>query len=83
MLEDYDFGKCQKCGKDAVTAINAGETPLCPFHYIEQEDEECLKALLCQEIDKKGKIDESKEVQLEIKKQKPELYNSLKYYFEV
>lgn len=83
MVEDYDFGKCQKCDKDAVTAINAGETPLCPFHYIEQEDEECLKALLCQEIDKKGKIDESKEVQLEIKKQKPELYHSLKYYFEV
>ena len=82
MLDVLDFGKCKKCGKEAVTIID-GEIPLCPFHYIEQEDEECLKALLCQEIDEKGKIDEPKEVQLEIKKQKPELYRSLKYYFEV
>lgn len=81
MLDDFDFGKCKKCNKEAVTQVE--NVSLCPFHYIEQEDEGCLRALLCQEIDEKGKIDESKEVQLEIKKQKPELYHSLQYYFEI
>ena len=81
MLDVINFGKCEKCDKDAITQI--ADASLCPFHYIEQEDDECLKALLCQEIDEKGKINESKEVQLEIKKQKPDLYHSLEYYFDV
>ena len=83
MTEDFEFGNCMKCGKKAITAINAGETPLCPFHYIEQEDDECLRAYLRHRIDEIGKIDEPIEVQLEIKKQKPEIYNYFEGYFEV
>ncbi len=78
-----NLGKCKKCGKKAITAINAGETPLCAYHYIEQEDEECLKALLEQEIEEDEKITEPKDIQLEIKKQKPSLYFSLKEYFSI
>lgn len=72
-----------KCRKRAVTAIEAGQTPLCAYHFVKAECEECLKALLVQEIEEKGKIAESKEIQLEIKKQKPSLYSSLKKYFSV
>jgi len=78
-----DFGKCKKCKNKAVTAINAGETPLCAYHYVEQEDNECLKARLQSDIDEYGKIKEHKEIQQEIKKHKPKLYEQLQDFFEV
>ena len=81
MLDAVEFGKCNKCEMDAITEV--ADVPLCPFHFIEQEDDECLRAYLCHRIDKIGRIDEPKEVQLEIKKQKPKIYESLKPYFDV
>ena len=77
------LGKCKKCGKEAVTAIDAGETPLCAYHFVKQEDEECLKSSLLRDIDEHGKIKEHKEIQLEIKRQKPELFEQLKDSFDV
>ena len=78
-----NLGKCKKCKRKAITAIDAGETPLCAYHYVKQEDEECLKARLQSDIDEYGKIKEHKEIQLQIKKQKPKLYEQLKDFFEV
>ena len=57
---EYNFGECKKCKKKAVTAINAGDMPLCAYHYVEQEEESCLKSLLQHEIDEEGKITEDK-----------------------
>lgn len=78
-----DFGKCKKCSKKAVTAIDAGDVFLCAYHYVKQEDDECLKARLQSDIDEHGRIKEDKEIQKEIKKQRPELYKQLKNFFEV
>ena len=77
------LGKCKKCEKKAVTAIDAGETPLCGKHYVAQADEECLKSSLLNDISCYGKIKEHKDIQLEIKKQRPKLYEQLEGYFEV
>lgn len=81
-MDDY-FGRCKKCNKKAVTAINAGDTPLCAYHFIKQEDDECLVSRLKEQIDEMGKIMEEKEIQLEIKKQKPKVYEYLKEYFSI
>lgn len=83
MENDFDFGKCKKCKKRAVTAIDAGKIPLCAYHYVKQEDEGCLRSYLKEEIDSHGKITECKEIQLEIKKQKPKVYHEFKDYFSV
>ena len=77
------FGKCKKCKKEAVIAINAGKISLCAYHYVKQEDEECLKAFLLNDIEQFNKIKLDKEIQKQIKKQKPKLYEQLKDYFEV
>lgn len=82
-MEDVKLTKCKICGKKAAKIVEGGETQLCAKHYVEQEDEECLKADLQMDIEDHGKIIEPKEVQLEIKKQKPALYEQLKDYFEV
>ncbi len=57
-----DFGKCVKCKKKALIAIDAGKTPLCAYHYVEREDEECLKSFLQSEIEEYGKIKKPKEI---------------------
>ena len=74
---------CKHCTKPSVIFVDSGETSLCAFHYIKQEDQDCLKAYLLSEIDLKGKITESKEIQSEIKKQMPELYNQLDAHFTI
>jgi hypothetical protein len=81
----FNFDKCKICGKKAVTTIviKGNRVHLCAKHYVKQEDEECLKWDLLRDIYDYNKINEPKEVQLEIKKQKPNLYESLKQYFEV
>jgi len=81
----FNFDKCKICGKKAVTiiVIKGNEVHLCAKHYVKQKDEECLKWNLLGDIYDYNKIKELKEVQLEIKKQKPNLYESLKQYFEV
>lgn len=82
-MEDYDLGKCAYCSKNAITAINAGATSLCAHHHIKQVDENCLFSELQSEIDETGKVNQSIELQKEIKKQKPNVYNSLKTYFDI
>jgi len=81
----FEDGKCSKCNcnQNAVITINAGETLLCAYHYIKLEDDNCLKSMLQEEIDEEGKISECKEIKLEIKKQKPAIYNEFRMYFEI
>lgn len=59
------------------------KTPLCARHFVEQEDEECLKARLLSGIGEYGKIMEPKEIQEEIKKQRPGLYREMREFFDV
>lgn len=75
--------KCKKCDGNVVIYVDAGDTPLCAFHYVKQEDEECLKASLYNEISLFGKINLPIEVQLEIKSQRPSLYKNLEDFFAV
>ena len=79
----YDLGQCERCNKKAITATEAGERPLCAYHYIEEEDEACLEAILGEDIDEHGKITECRLIQLEIKKQMPKLYKKYEGYFDV
>lgn len=81
MVEDFYLGQCAKCNKKAIIAIDAGELPLCAYHFVEQEDDECLKAFFQSLINEKGKAEVNREIQKETKKQKPELYNQLKSLF--
>lgn len=75
--------KCNKCGKMAVTAVDSGDTPLCAYHFVIQEDDICLRALLMGEIYEKGKVTECKEIQMEIKKEKPKIYEDFMQYFDI
>lgn len=56
--------KCIKCNSKAVISIGF-ERPLCVRHYVKEEEDECLKALLESNPDE--------EFIKEIKKQKPYL----------
>ena len=80
---DKELLKCKICDKKALKIVEAGELNLCAEHYVEKEDEESLKAYLSLDIDENGKITESREIQLEIKNQKPKLYEELEHYFSV
>lgn len=83
MVEEFKFGNCQKCGKEAVTALNAGKTPLCAEHYVEQEDENCLISRLKLGISETGKVDELIEIQEAINFFRPQIYEKLKPHFQI
>lgn len=73
---------CNYCKRKAVTFVDAGNTPLCAFHFVKLEDEECLKARLLNDISEYNKIKEHLSIQKEIKKQRPNLFSELKDFFD-
>jgi len=77
------LGVCAKCSRSAQTAIQAGEVPLCAYHYVEQADEECLRSRIQSGILSAGKVDEPKKIQKEIKRQRLRLYSEFQDYFAV
>jgi len=70
--------KCKICKKETKIARDAGDTPLCISHYVEQEDEGCLFAQLRDIVSKKDKSIIEKQIIEEIKKHKPKLYEQIK-----
>ena len=82
-MEDGFFGTCEKCNKKAVISVNAGKTNLCAYHYIKQENISCLKALIKTDILEDNKITLCKEIQNEIKKQRPKIYDNFEDYFSI
>ena len=69
------------CDHPAVTAIEAGDKPLCGYHYVLQEDEACLKAHLQADIQEFGTIMEHPDIQAWIRRLRPQLYQQLRDYF--
>ncbi|MAH51135.1 hypothetical protein CMI37_35285 [Candidatus Pacearchaeota archaeon] len=78
---DDIMGTCVICKKKGITKCD--HKSLCAKHFIMLEDEECIKAYLQMDITDDGKITEPKEIQIEIKKQMPKVYEQLEGFFEV
>jgi len=74
---------CKYCSRPSVTALSAGELPVCEWHYVDHVDVECLRASLLGDIDEFGRIVECREIQLAVKKTHPKLYEQLSEYFAV
>ena len=70
--------KCKICKKETKIARDAGDTPLCISHYVEQEDEECLLAQLKEIVTKKEKSTLEQQMLDKVKKHKPKLYEQIK-----
>lgn len=75
--------KCNYCDKHSIKAIDAGNTYVCACHFVRNYDEGCLLSLLLEQVCENGCVVECKEVQKEIKKQFPEVYEQLEHAFAV
>ena len=73
--------KCSYCDQMAIIILDAGELPLCAFHYINNEDDVCLITKLKEQIEEHGNITDDKSIQAQIKIQKPKIYLQLEPYF--
>jgi len=81
--EEFDdkIENCVVCKKKGITKYN--HKSVCAKHFVEIEDEMCMKSRLLDDVNKFRKIKEPLEIQKEIKKQMPGLYEELGGYFEV
>lgn len=74
--------QCAQCDRPAVIIINAGDTPLCGYHYVLQKDDACLLAHLRREISEYGEILYDLDIQRWIKRLRPKVYEQLQDYFQ-